>query len=228
MIYLVVIICELNSAGKLLWAQIPIVDNLFTHHLGAPKSSLLQNPRPFDLQPRSHRGQNYGQCCEILHAKSIPARGKTTLGILLQGFIQRKIPETIVYQISWPCVIDEKYSILQCHVLLLLCYSCPRILVGISLRKLVWSFTRLSWFTLITQSGMTWLRSWPAPPAQTFTCCLYLSTTHLPRLQQHPATPCYTIPRALYFYQTALKHQCGRWALFYVYWIWRCCAKILW
>lgn len=51
---------ELNSAGKLLWAQIPIVDNLFTHHLGARKSSLLQNPRPFDLQPRSHRGQNYG------------------------------------------------------------------------------------------------------------------------------------------------------------------------
>lgn len=58
------------------------------------------------------------QCYGILHARGTPACGKTTLGILLQHFIEKEKPKTTVHRFTWPPTLPEKYSVLPYHVLL--------------------------------------------------------------------------------------------------------------
>ena len=111
---------EDRSAGKLLSTPVSIDGDLLTHHSGFPKAL-----RPSDLGPLICRREatvaelwHQLQRCGILHARGTPACGKTTLGILLQDFIQRVNPETTIYRISWPSSIPEKYSVSTYHVLL--------------------------------------------------------------------------------------------------------------
>lgn len=109
-------------------------------------------------------------------------------------------------------------------------YSCHGILAGIS-----WKHDSNHWWGSAALHSSLSLE-WPDKKANRLHRLRLLSAAFI--LVQltflsccTPSTrlfPSYTIPRAPYFCENAPKHQRVSQALFYLSWVWRHCAKVLW
>lgn len=82
---------EVRSAGKALSTLISKVDDLLTPDSGLPKALLYNELDSIICRREATVAELWYQLqlCRILHAGGTPACAKTTLGILLQDFIQR-------------------------------------------------------------------------------------------------------------------------------------------